>query len=68
MDFRSSLEVEPFVLRSQLQVDASLRLKKTLKAMALKEGVSLKVVVLRGLATAYPELELLVKAELKDKF
>ncbi|MBW3538294.1 hypothetical protein KY386_02250 [Candidatus Parcubacteria bacterium] len=68
MDFRLSLEAERFVLRSQLQVDASPRLKQALKAIALKEGVSLKVVVLRGLAQAYPQLEALVKAELKAKY
>ena len=54
-----------FILRSQLQVDASPELKKALKEVALREGKSLREVVLLAVAEKYPKLSPYVKSDLK---
>jgi hypothetical protein len=46
--------MEKFALRSQLQVDASPRLKHQLKQLALEKNQSLKALVLLALADKYP--------------
>ena len=56
--------VEKFILRSQLQVDASVELKKALKQIALKEEKSLKEVVLLALADKYKSLAPYVASDL----
>lgn len=56
---------EKLVLRSQLSVDASLRLKNALRQIALAEEVTLKFLVLRSIAVAYPDLEGIIRDELK---
>lgn len=55
-----------FVLRSQLQVDASPGLKQALKQIAATENTTLKEVVLRALSSKYPHLEAYVRSELKE--
>jgi hypothetical protein len=57
--------MKKFVLRSQLQVDASPELKRILKQIAAREEKTLKEVVLGSLAQTYPELKLFVKSNLE---
>jgi hypothetical protein len=60
--------MEKFALRSQLQVDASPRLKHQLKQLALEKNQSLKALVLLALADKYPQLEPYVKSDLGGQF
>jgi hypothetical protein len=57
--------MEKFILRSQLQVDASPKLKQILKQIAANENKTLREVVLLAIADKYPQTASYVKAELR---
>ncbi|HSX14681.1 MAG TPA: hypothetical protein VLE72_02105 [Candidatus Saccharimonadales bacterium] len=54
-----------YILRSQLQVDASPQIKKQLKQIAARNEQTLKETVLLALKEKYPELGPYVKDELR---
>lgn len=59
--------IDKFVLRSQLQVDAGLNLKREIKRIAAEEGTSMREVVLMALADKYAQLKPYIRDEL-NKF